>query len=389
VPPFERLYRDNFPFVWAAARRCGTPLEAVDDVVQDVFVTAYRRASQLDWEVSLRGWLYGVTRRVAFRYRRSAARAARRRQAVAIASTRSEQPHRHHDAAKQVEAMLGRIDVAQREVFEMAELLGMTAPEIAAELGVPLNTVYSRLRLARKRLASLVGSEHAVNDGIAAAREIEAPRQRDAERNWAAIVPVLGAKWPIAVATLSSMVRAPVIAIGIGVIAIAGVVASTGEPSREVAGVNDPEASAIDVQAIETVAKQATAIEPAIVEPAIVEPEPLPEVAASSSPSSSPRDRAARRRPSASASLDVEVALIDAAQSELRKGDAASALRLLDEHALRFPRGQLVEVRSATRVHALCRAGRTAEAEAAIAALQRDFPHSNVARRFGGTCPAS
>ena len=35
----------------------------------------------------------------------------------------------------------------------MAELDGATAPEIAEALGIPLNTAYSRLRVARQRFA--------------------------------------------------------------------------------------------------------------------------------------------------------------------------------------------------------------------------------------------
>ena len=115
VSRFDRLYRDNFPFVWAAAHRCGAPADAVDDVVQDVFVTAYRRLDELDWEISPRGWLYGVTRRVAFRYRRSAARTARRNTAVAATSKRSDRPHHRQDAARALESLLEQIDETQRE----------------------------------------------------------------------------------------------------------------------------------------------------------------------------------------------------------------------------------------------------------------------------------
>ncbi|MCA9705818.1 MAG: hypothetical protein KDK70_08225, partial [Myxococcales bacterium] len=104
---FERIYREHAPFVWAAARQCGAPAAVVDDVVQDVFVTAYRRLDDLRGEVSPRGWLYGVTRRVAFRYRRTAARTARRRSVLATtgrARTRHE-PHAALDGAHDVDTV--------------------------------------------------------------------------------------------------------------------------------------------------------------------------------------------------------------------------------------------------------------------------------------------
>src|SRR5215207_4645128 len=62
---FESVYRRELPFVWAAARRLGVQPEVIDDAVQDVFLTAYRRWGDLHHDVSPRAWLYGVTRRVA------------------------------------------------------------------------------------------------------------------------------------------------------------------------------------------------------------------------------------------------------------------------------------------------------------------------------------
>ena len=80
---FHDLYRGEFAFVWSAAQHLGVAPGAVADVVQDVFLTAYRRLDHLRFEVSPRAWLFGVTRRVASRYRRGAARLARRHAAFA------------------------------------------------------------------------------------------------------------------------------------------------------------------------------------------------------------------------------------------------------------------------------------------------------------------
>jgi len=85
---FEALYRGEFAFVWAAARHLGVSPGAIDDVVQDVFLTAYRRLDHLRFEVSPRAWLFGVTRKVSFRYRRGAARRARRHDAFAAITPR-------------------------------------------------------------------------------------------------------------------------------------------------------------------------------------------------------------------------------------------------------------------------------------------------------------
>lgn len=74
------------------------------------------------------------------------------------------------EAARLVERFLDAMDDHRREVFVLAELEQLTSPEISAALGVPLNTVYSRLRSARRAFAS------------AAARHRAREQQRDHRR---------------------------------------------------------------------------------------------------------------------------------------------------------------------------------------------------------------
>ena len=51
-------------------------------------------------------------------------------------------------AKRTVLGALERLDFDKRVVLVMHDLEQLTAPEIAEELGIPLNTVYSRVRLA-------------------------------------------------------------------------------------------------------------------------------------------------------------------------------------------------------------------------------------------------
>ncbi|MBA3547711.1 MAG: sigma-70 family RNA polymerase sigma factor, partial [Nannocystis sp.] len=190
---FDDLYRDEFAFVWSAARHCGAPSAAVADVVQDVFLIAYRRLEQLNFEVSPRAWLFGVTRRVTFRYRRGAARSARRNAAFAeFAQPAARAPQQRHDDAEQLRGLLGRLGDGTRVVWELTEVLGMSAPEIASELALPLNTVYSRLRLARKQLQEIVADAGRLEAWRDAARQQQAPPRGAEQRTWGLLLPALG-----------------------------------------------------------------------------------------------------------------------------------------------------------------------------------------------------
>jgi hypothetical protein len=79
--------------------------------------------------------------------------------------------------------------------------------------------------------------------------------------------------------------------------------------------------------------------------------------------------------------LDVELALLQEAQGALRMNDGARALRLLDEHARRFPNGALAEESEAARVFALREVGRTEEARDVAARFLREHPRSPLAPR--------
>lgn len=156
---FVDLYKKYFDFVWSSARYLGVAEAEMDDVVQEVFITIHSRISTLQKPESLRSWIYGITRRIVSTYHRN------KRTALITADTaRLEpemlQPERASpfQIAEQTEqtellrGLLEELDASKREVIELAELHEMTAPEIAAAIEIPLNTVYSRLRAAKLEL---------------------------------------------------------------------------------------------------------------------------------------------------------------------------------------------------------------------------------------------
>jgi RNA polymerase sigma-70 factor (ECF subfamily) len=62
-------------------------------------------------------------------------------------------------ASRRLHAALARLDIDQRAVVVMHDLNGIPVPEIASALDVPLNTVYSRLRLGRAKITAALRGE--------------------------------------------------------------------------------------------------------------------------------------------------------------------------------------------------------------------------------------
>jgi RNA polymerase sigma-70 factor (ECF subfamily) len=168
-PRFDEVYSANFDFVWRTVRRLGVAERSADDAVQDVFVVVHRRLSEFEGRSKIRTWLFAIARRVAHDHRRRARRKDHAGELPdAIADERAPTPH---DAAETAEAvrtlheLLAKLPDEQREVFVMSELEQMTAPEIGEVLNANVNTIYSRLRLARTAFNKAVARRTARGQG--------------------------------------------------------------------------------------------------------------------------------------------------------------------------------------------------------------------------------
>jgi RNA polymerase sigma-70 factor (ECF subfamily) len=159
APSFEFVYREFFGFVWSCTRRLGIVENELDDVVQEIFLVIHARLHTLQHPESIKSWIYGIVRRTASTYHRAKraklANASAIDAEVAIQYPQPPSPHELAEQSDQVRLLwelLDKLDPEKREVFVLNELDEMTVPEIALALDVPVNTVYSRLRVARQEL---------------------------------------------------------------------------------------------------------------------------------------------------------------------------------------------------------------------------------------------
>ncbi len=154
---FDEVYGANFPFVWRSLQRLGVSSAAIDDAVQEVFIVVHRRLVEFEGRSSLRTWIYGIALRVARSYRnkqKASTPATDEVDVTAPDDTRPDTRAENAEAARIVNRLLDELEETQREVFVLAELEEISSPEIADLLGVGINTVYSRLRLARAAFAA-------------------------------------------------------------------------------------------------------------------------------------------------------------------------------------------------------------------------------------------
>jgi RNA polymerase sigma-70 factor (ECF subfamily) len=131
-----------------ALRILREPADA-EDVVQEVFLQAWRQASRYDRARGTpEGWLCIMARtRALDRVRR---RQSRREDPEDAAPQGTGTPRREDDLA--VRKALGGLSADQRAALELAYFEGLTHTEIADRLGEPLGTIKTRIRTGLLRL---------------------------------------------------------------------------------------------------------------------------------------------------------------------------------------------------------------------------------------------
>ncbi|HEY3667619.1 MAG TPA: sigma-70 family RNA polymerase sigma factor, partial [Polyangiaceae bacterium] len=127
------------------------------DLTQRVFLIAFVRLPTFEGRSTLSTWLYGICTRVTSAHRRSAivrrelstdpgalAKSLEAVQTVAAEAVLA--------GETQARRAIGKLPEAQRTVFVLFEVYELAGPEIASLLNIPMGTVRSRLRYARRAL---------------------------------------------------------------------------------------------------------------------------------------------------------------------------------------------------------------------------------------------
>ena len=152
LPAFREVYDRYFGFVWRSAANRGVPAAALDDVVQEVFIVIHRKLPEFEARSSVRTWLAGITRRVVADYVRKrgnqpVAHEPLDREPAAAGDVESLE---RKAALELLDARLAKMNEEQREVFVLHEIEHLSGAEIAELTETNENTVWTRLRAARR-----------------------------------------------------------------------------------------------------------------------------------------------------------------------------------------------------------------------------------------------
>lgn len=163
---FEEIFRRHHRDVTAYARR-RVHADAVDDVVAEVFLVAWRHLSRAPDEPL--SWLYRIASNAVANQRRGDLRLARLRGRLATAGqpvdrSRAEEQRDHSDAiveADRVRLAVSKLTERDREAFRLTTWEGLSVNDAATVMGVSAIAMKVRLHRARRLLARLLGDDAA------------------------------------------------------------------------------------------------------------------------------------------------------------------------------------------------------------------------------------
>ncbi|MEO7909584.1 MAG: sigma-70 family RNA polymerase sigma factor [Roseiflexaceae bacterium] len=157
-PALATIYDRYSRLIYMIALRIVGDRESAEEVMQDVFQAVWQSAGSFQPSGNFSAWLIGIARHRAIDATRS-----RRHRARAREELLDDQRIAIHGGEADVlmlravvRAALAELPASQRQAIELGYYGGLTHAEIAAQLGEPVGTVKSRMRLGLIRLREIL-----------------------------------------------------------------------------------------------------------------------------------------------------------------------------------------------------------------------------------------
>lgn len=151
---FAELFRHFAPRVKAFLMKSGSTAEFAEECTQDVMATLWRKAHMFDGsKASVSTWIFTIARNRKI----DLIRKDRRPEPEEITWGPESEPNAadvmsQQEDSDKLSVALAKLPEKQRKLIERAYFGDLSHSEIAAETGLPLGTIKSRIRLALDRL---------------------------------------------------------------------------------------------------------------------------------------------------------------------------------------------------------------------------------------------
>ena len=157
---FSRLH-DRYAGVVHAVVLARVPVQEADDLVQEVFLTAWRTIGGLRDPEAIGPWLMKIARNISVRFHRRRRPTANLPDELAGHDNARGSAAGHHEETARVLAALRTLPESYRETLMMRLVEGLSGPEIAARTGLTPGSVRVNLHRGMHQLRRRLGLDGA------------------------------------------------------------------------------------------------------------------------------------------------------------------------------------------------------------------------------------
>jgi RNA polymerase sigma-70 factor (ECF subfamily) len=160
---FEVVMQTHEDRVFSVCLRILGDREKALDATQDTFLTVFHKARQFEGRSAVGTWIYRIAVNTCY----DQLRRARRRPTESLpehidpADPASEEAIESAGLRHEIEGALSELPPDFRNAIVLSDLEGLSLPEVAEVLGVPIGTVKSRVFRGRRLLAQRLGNQTA------------------------------------------------------------------------------------------------------------------------------------------------------------------------------------------------------------------------------------
>jgi RNA polymerase sigma-70 factor (ECF subfamily) len=159
VDAFAALYREQSPRLFALTRRMAGSPEEAEDLLQEIFLQAYRKLDSFKGDASIGTWLYRLAINHCLDYVRGR-RAKMEKVTDTLDCETAKEPVARRDtpiARIDLDRAIDRLPAGCREAFILHDVEGFDHQEVGRLLGVAEGTSKSQVFKARMKLRAMLG----------------------------------------------------------------------------------------------------------------------------------------------------------------------------------------------------------------------------------------
>ncbi len=149
---FETIYEQTYGKVARYVKGFVKNESTAEDVIIQTYTIAWQNIAGFRGDGRLTTWLIGIARNIAFKEFRKNQPTTQFDESYSKADEHSHREPERKDSKKKLKDMIQRLSTKHKEILELVFFQGLTYPEISDIIGIPVNTVKTRVFHAKKAL---------------------------------------------------------------------------------------------------------------------------------------------------------------------------------------------------------------------------------------------